>query len=401
MTARAESVAVRVDPALLPEIKRFGAFDVDACFNCGNCTAVCPLSEGDSTFPRRLIRYAQVGMRDELLASKELWTCYACGECSETCPRQAEPSEFMAASRRFATAAYDRTRIARFLYLQPLLGTIAAVVFAVLLALFMYVNRSGPVPAAEAGLAFFEWVPAGLIHDIGIVAMVVVTIAGVAGVLTMIGRVAPASGIAWRGLANGTGLRAMGGALWSSIGVESLGQKRYREDCQASEAPTAWYRRTWVMHAATMIGFLGLLLATTLDFGLDVIGVKDTGEPVPLWYPVRLLGTVAGVMMMYGASGLMLRRWRKEGRTVRHSFTSDWMFLWLLWLAGLTGFVIELGLYLPSPPLWGYVLFLVHVAIAMELTLLVPFTKFAHAIYRPVSLFLGSLQQRTRDSQER
>ena len=65
--------------------------------------------------------------------------------------------------------------------------------------------------------------------------------------------------------------------------------------------------------------------------------------------------------------------------------------LWLLWLAGLTGFIIELALYLPSAPWWGYALFLVHVAIAMELVLLVPFTKFAHAIYRPVSLFLQAL----------
>jgi hypothetical protein len=29
----------------------------------------------------------------------------------------------------------------------------------------------------------------------------------------------------------------------------------------------------------------------------------------------------------------------------------------------------------------------------MELVLLVPFTKFAHVIYRPVSLFLGSLAE--------
>ena len=104
-----------------------------------------------------------------------------------------------------------------------------------------------------------------------------------------------------------------------------------------------------------------------------------------------LLGTVAGLSLMYGVSMLMLRRWRAEARTVRRSFTSDWTFLWLLWLAGLTGFVIELALYLPTPPVWGYLGFLIHVAIAMELVLLVPFTKFAHVIYRPVSLFLGSL----------
>ena len=84
-------MSVIVDHTLLPTLKQYGAFDIGACFNCGNCTAVCPLSEGDATFPRKIIRYAQVGMRESLLSSKELWTCYACGECSETCPRQAEP----------------------------------------------------------------------------------------------------------------------------------------------------------------------------------------------------------------------------------------------------------------------------------------------------------------------
>ena len=395
-TAQSETTAVRVDPELLPQVKQFGAFDVDACFNCGNCTAVCPLSTADATFPRRIIRYAQVGMKDDLLASKELWTCYSCGECSETCPRQAEPSEFMAASRRYATAAYDRTRIARFLYLQPLWGTIAAIALAVLFGLFMFVNRAGPLPSEDAGMAFFEWIPATLIHDFGLVAMIFVFLAGLAGVLTMIGRTAPASGIAWRELGNREGLRAVGSSLWSSLGVESLGQKRYREDRDSTEDALPLWRRTWFMHAATMLGFLGLLLATTLDFGLDIIGWKHTGEQVPIWYPVRLLGTVAGLLMMYGATGLMIRRWRKGGRTVRRSFTSDWTFLWLLWLAGLTGFVIELALYLPEPPVWGYLGFLIHVAIAMVLVLLVPFTKFAHAIYRPVSLFLQSLQERQR-----
>jgi len=78
-----------VDAGLLTDIKRYGAADVSACFSCGTCTATCPLVTDDATFPRRLIRLAQVGLKDQLLASKELWTCYACGECSETCPTQA------------------------------------------------------------------------------------------------------------------------------------------------------------------------------------------------------------------------------------------------------------------------------------------------------------------------
>jgi nitrate reductase gamma subunit len=69
------------------------------------------------------------------------------------------------------------------------------------------------------------------------------------------------------------------------------------------------------------------------------------------------------------------------------------MFLLLLWGAGVSGFAIELALYLPEAPVWGYWLFLLHVAVAMELVLLAPFTKFAHAMYRPVALAIHALRQ--------
>jgi nitrate reductase gamma subunit len=35
--------------------------------------------------------------------------------------------------------------------------------------------------------------------------------------------------------------------------------------------------------------------------------------------------------------------------------------------------------------------FLVHVAVALELVLLAPFMKLAHAVYRPVALFFAAL----------
>ena len=100
-------MSTRIDPSFLGTLERYGAFQITACFNCGNCTAVCPLSEGTADFPRRMVRYAQIGDRQRLLDSKELWQCFYCGECSDTCPRQAEPGEFMAAVRRYAISSYD------------------------------------------------------------------------------------------------------------------------------------------------------------------------------------------------------------------------------------------------------------------------------------------------------
>ena len=93
-------MAQSVQPALMKELKALGAGDIEACFNCGNCTAVCPLSKDTVAFPRRIIRYVQLGLEDRLRTSVEPWLCYYCGECSETCPRGANPGELMMAARR-------------------------------------------------------------------------------------------------------------------------------------------------------------------------------------------------------------------------------------------------------------------------------------------------------------
>jgi nitrate reductase gamma subunit len=201
-------------------------------------------------------------------------------------------------------------------------------------------------------------------------------------------------GVSLRGaLGSRMGLARTGRALWAAVGRESFGQVRFRAECEADAVSMAvpWYRRRWLVHALVVWGFVGLLAATGLDYGLALIGVKETGTPVPLWYPVRLLGTLAGASLVYGATVLIADRYRKANRSVTRSTTADWLLLALLWVTAVTGFTIELALYLPSAPVWGYWLFLVHVAVAMELVLLAPFMKLAHAVYRPVALFFVAL----------
>ena len=377
-----------VDLGLYGEIRRFGATDMTACFSCGNCTAICPLSEDDAAFPRRMIRYAQVGMKDALLSSKELWSCYHCGECSDSCPTEADPGEFMAAARRYAIASYDATGIARLMYLWPALGTAFALALAAFFALFMYTAHG---PQSSESLALFEFIPAEIIHNIGIVVMVLVVFAGLAGIVRMTRRIARREGVGLRMvLGDRAAVARSARAAWSSIGRESLAQTRFREDCEP-DTVVPLYRRRWLIHALVMWGFLGLLAATVLDYGLEVIGVKATGTPVPIWYPVRLLGTVAGMMLVYGSTVMIIERVRRANSSVARSDASDWTLLALVWVTGVTGFAIELALYLPQPPTWGYWFFLFHVAVAMELVLLAPFMKLAHAVYRPVGLFFVAL----------
>ena len=385
-----------VDPHLITDLQKFGAADINACFSCGNCTAICPLADSDAMFPRKLIRLAQVGLTDDLVSSKELWTCYGCGVCTTRCPQQADPGEFMGTARRYAIAHYDKSGIARVLYTRPVIGSAIAIGAAAFFALFFAAVRG---EQSRDTLALFDFIPYSVIHTTGIVLMVVVALFSLLGVGLLARDIARRDQVTWSALfgsrqAWGRTLRA----AWYALGIESLGQKRYREDCHDDEPVEPLYRRRWLIHALTLWGFLGLLLATTLDYGMDLMGIKATGTPVPIWYPVRLLGTVAGLALMYGVTWFMIRRWQETRQCNDSSKPSDWLFLVLLWMAGLTGFVIEAALYAEPVPGWGYWVFLLHVAIAMELVLFLPFTKFAHVMYRPVSLFFYGLvkeEQRT------
>ena len=381
----------RVDRNLYPELQRFGATDISACFNCGVCSAICPLSVDGASFPRRMSRYAQLGLREKLLASPELWSCYGCSECTDSCPTKADPASFMAAARRYAVASYDRTHLAYLLATSTLFAGVFVVALVGLLAAFMY---SVHKPVDGTTLAFFDFVPSDIVHNMGIVAMAVMGVAALVGVIEMVRRVLRGP----KAVAANTTLGKVAGAAFYAVGTESLAQTRFRKDCADAAASgeagesRPWYSQRWFIHFATMWGFLGLLGATMADYGLELLGIKAVGTPVPIWYPVRLLGTLAGALLIYGTTVLIVRRLRKSDRSSLHSTTSDWTFLAMLWVAGVTGFVLELALYLPQAPTWGYPMFLLHVGVAMALVLLVPFGKFAHVLYRPVALFVIRLR---------
>jgi len=174
-----------VRPKLLREIKRYGAVDVSACFNCGNCSAVCPLSKGDESFPRRVIRLGQLGRTEELLASDEPWLCHYCGECTRTCPRQADPGEYMAAVRRWTIARLEPTGIGR-LMLRGTAGALSVTLgIAVVLGLFLLRTK---VAASDAfdGWLFRGLVAYGTIHAVGIAVGAILTVSLTISVLRFI-----------------------------------------------------------------------------------------------------------------------------------------------------------------------------------------------------------------------
>ncbi len=104
------------DPTLAAEVRKYGNFDPNACYQCGSCTVSCDLAKNSASFPRRIMQYVLFGLKDKLLSSLEPWLCYYCGDCSTACPRETEPGEAMMTLRRYLTGQYDWTGTSRKLY---------------------------------------------------------------------------------------------------------------------------------------------------------------------------------------------------------------------------------------------------------------------------------------------
>jgi len=376
----------RIDPELMKNLTRFGVADATACFNCGNCTAVCNLSSGTTPFPRKMIRYLQLGLKDKLMQCPEPWLCYYCGDCSRTCPRDANPGEVMMGFRRYFTAEYEPTGISRLFYKNNVFAVLLTLALAMILAAFLLVQKAGSTDTAVTRW-LFGLVDYHFIETIGIAVFIIVALSFIGGLIRTIT-------LFYR---SGSGMTPEASAesknknrfIPAAVEVvkELVTLKRY-QNC-SEEDGTAWFLKPWFVHWSIMWGFIGLALATLLD--IPMLGLKDPNAAT--WLPSRILGMGAGLLLMYGATMAFIRRLTKSEPNTEHSRFSDWLFIVFLWGLGVTGFWLTASVYFLSDSLISQIVLLVHTVMAMELLLLFAFSKFAHVLYRPLALFFHHLHE--------
>jgi heterodisulfide reductase subunit C len=71
-----------------------------ACYQCGKCSAGCPAVGEMDILPNQVIRFAQLGLKEELLNSKSVWVCASCYTCNVRCPKGIKIAEVMEAVRQ-------------------------------------------------------------------------------------------------------------------------------------------------------------------------------------------------------------------------------------------------------------------------------------------------------------
>ena len=367
----------RVNPDFAAELNRFqeSTVNISTCFNCGTCSAICAHAKGEYGFPRRMIRYAQLGLERRLLESPEPWLCYYCGVCSTTCPRDADPAELMMTLRRWLTSKYDWTGMSRRLYLSTAweIGLLAGVAMLVL-ALFVVPGLFGapfgfPAVSGDAlrhvRLDMFarkEWVH---IADW--------TLAGILLVLLSLNALRMIYFVR-RGHAG----RKVPVSRWFTQAYQLLLHGLTQKHWLACEVSAS---RRWILHLLLVSGYATMFL-------LVVVFLPTFQRDGAELHYTSIFGYYATVALLAVTVVFMRDRVRKQERISKHSHVTDWLFLLLLFFTALSGILLNVARLLDLP--WPtYVLYVVHLMIAVPMLVVeVPFGKWLHLVFRPVSEYL-------------
>lgn len=95
-----DRLIVTDDKSFKEEIEGLSGQKIFSCYQCGECTAGCPVSYTADLTPNQVIRMVQLGQDDAALKSSMIWLCVGCDTCGTRCPKGVELSKVMDALRQ-------------------------------------------------------------------------------------------------------------------------------------------------------------------------------------------------------------------------------------------------------------------------------------------------------------
>ena len=375
---------VEVNPKLTNKLKSLGALDFMACFSCGTCTVTCPLSVSGTEFPRKIIRYGILGMEKELLSMPQPWLCYYCGDCTRECPRDANPASFMMAARRFSIIKYSIGGVAALFYskisaiisllLISLLASYGLLYFSGIFdlnTLFTLSNTFNPYTLTEYNF----------IHEAGLTLGAFVGIVALIQALKMYSYLRRSSSTTTteKSIPLGSKIKFFLQSLVSTVIKEGALELRYLK-CEK--------KGRYLAHMAIAWGMILLFTASGLNYIRDsyLLGTYVSsliGHLLPV-----VIGITSGVITCGGCLYFVVNRGKKTDEYFEYTHVSDAVFLILLLLSVLTGFLIDIFNY-ASIAYYAYAFYFAHLVFVFDLIVTAPFTKFAHWGYRLIAVWFN------------
>ena len=362
-----------IEPDLFKSMKEFGADEWHECFHCGTCTAICPLTETNVLFPRKPIKFLQIGLRKELEGCVEPWLCYYCGECSEKCPRNANPGELMMTLRRYLTTVYDWTGFARKIYTSKKWEFISIGILATFI-LVLFLLFHGPMTTeltAKGGVQLNVFAPARIVHIGDMIMAATISFFLLSNILNMYLKIVGRN----RDLKIPPGLYIK---ELKSLIFNFVSQWKFKK-CDGNTY--------WFLHWFLMSGYVILFILI-----VGFLGWFQTDEIYPWWHPQRIIGYYATLALFLGVGYFLYGRIKKNRERLKYSHISDWTFLVMLFLTALTGILVHF-FRIGGLPVLTYCMYVLHLMILFPMIMIeVPFSKWSHLAYRPAAIYFSNIK---------
>jgi quinone-modifying oxidoreductase subunit QmoC len=374
----------RIDPDLnfIREIKKAGGDSLKKCYQCATCSVVCNLSPEHRPFPRKEMIMSQWGRADELMRDPDIWLCYQCNDCSTHCPRGARPGDVLAAIRSYTYKYHAFPRfMGRALTKPALLPVLLLIPALILLAcIFAYAPKTagGEFVFQTSSIVDFDlFLPHGVVDAIFVIGNILIFSLAAVGFVRF-----------WKKLRSGgteTKVPFLP-AAWSTVKDIIAHTKFFK--CEANQARAQ-------AHILVIAGFVGAMITTGLVFVfifvphyLDKFGLAQFNSvfelPLNLPHPVKILGALSGFLMVLGGALLIFRRWANQDQVGANGY-GDHLFLYIVFVVGLTGMMSWL-LRTVEAPMMAYSIYYLHLVSVWFLLWYMPYSKFAHMIYRTLAL---------------
>lgn len=88
----------RVSAEFVKKVEELSGENVYSCYQCGKCSAGCPIVDDMDLLPNQVLRYLQMGF-EEVLDCRTIWLCATCFTCDVRCPKGIDVSKVMEALR--------------------------------------------------------------------------------------------------------------------------------------------------------------------------------------------------------------------------------------------------------------------------------------------------------------
>jgi quinone-modifying oxidoreductase subunit QmoC len=373
-----------VNPGFSEILKEYGVFDINACYNCGTCTAVCAMSDEENSFPRRMVRYSVLGLDNEIQTSLDPWLCYYCGECSSSCPRDAQPGELMMSLRRWQTSKYDWTGFSRKFYTSKVCELTAIGLLATLV-LVLFILFHGPMTTeltAQGGVKLNTFAPWRQIETGDWIMAAILSFFLISNILRMYLKV-------FQGEEKiKVPLKLYFTQLWKLI-FHFATQWRFTKSNRTTRLGRLEIKASpyWISHWLLMSGYV--LLFTMIVVFLEWF---QTDFIHHWWHPQRILGYYATFGLSFGLVFFVYGRIKKDQENNKHTHFTDWTFLFLLSGTVITGMLVHI-FRISGLPFATYYVYVIHLMILVPMLMIeVPFSKWAHLAYRPFAVYFSNLQ---------